>query len=120
MKIVIKRAYAEITAGDGYRVLVDRLWPRGVKKEALALDEWCKDVAPSSELREWFDHDPAKFDEFKARYEKELARTDAALELLGRTDGREVLTLVYAAKNQDLNQAVVLQDYLGRLEQKTD
>lgn len=112
MKIVTKRAYAEVTASDGYRVLVDRLWPRGVKKEALALDEWCKDVAPSSELREWFDHDPAKFEEFKVRYQEELAGSAAPKALLERANGRETLTLVYAAKDPAINHAAVLKEYL--------
>jgi uncharacterized protein YeaO (DUF488 family) len=97
MKITIWRAYGDAHDTDGYRVLVDRLWPRGVKKELLALDEWDKDVAPSTELREWFDHDPAKFDEFRAKYEEELTNSDAPKQLLKRAGEHDTLTLVYAA-----------------------
>lgn len=114
MKIVIKRAY-EASGNDGYRVLVDRLWPRGVKKELLALDEWCKDVAPSPALREWFAHDPAKFEEFSARYTDELEHATAAQELLSRADKYDTLTLVYAARDPKVNHALVLQRYLQRL-----
>lgn len=114
MEVVIKRAYEPADPSDGYRVLVDRLWPRGVKKEVLKLDEWCKDIAPSTELREWFAHDPAKFDEFKVRYQKELRASDAPQELLKRA-GDNKLTLVYSAKDQAMNQAVVLQQYLKEL-----
>lgn len=115
MNITIKRAYNQPAANDGYRVLVDRLWPRGVKKETLALDEWCKDVAPSTELREWFAHDPAKFDEFAARYRSELAHSPAAADLLGRAAGQSALTLIYAAKDLATNHAVVLRDFLSAI-----
>lgn len=114
MDIVIKRAYDAVGEDDGYRVLVDRLWPRGVRKESLALDEWCKDVAPSAELRVWFGHDPAKFDDFSVRYKQELAGSDAAGQLLGRAKGHK-LTLVYAAKDPEVNHARVLQAYLKSL-----
>jgi len=112
MKIEIKRAYDAPAASDGYRVLVDRLWPRGVKKESLALDEWCKDIAPSPELRTWFDHDPAKFEEFSVRYLTELQQSSASQDLLQRAKDHDTLTLVYAAKDPQVNQARVLQDYL--------
>lgn len=115
MKIMIKRAYDTPAADDGYRVLVDRLWPRGIKKEALALDEWDKDVAPSPELRVWFDHDAAKFAEFRSRYEAELAASTAPQQLLDRANGATTLTLVYGAKDPAVNQAVVLQAYLQSL-----
>jgi|GEM_PF-97383 len=115
MKIVIKRAYDEADNDDGYRVLVDRLWPRGVKKELLAVDEWCKDVAPSTELRKWFNHDPAKFKEFTVKYQNELEASTAAQELLGRAKGHATLTLVYSAKDPAVNQAVVLRDYLRNI-----
>lgn len=115
MKIIVKRAYDEVAADDGYRVLVDRLWPRGIKKELLALDEWCKDVAPSTELREWFDHDPAKFDEFAARYQEELRQSSVAQELLKRAESKTRLTLIYAAKDPATNHAVVLRNYLESL-----
>ncbi len=115
MKIIIKRAYEAPAADDGYRVLVDRLWPRGVKKEVLALDEWDKDIAPSTELRKWFGHDPAKFAEFTARYQDELVHSDAPLQLLSRTKGSARLTLIYAAHNPAVNHAVVLRDYLAKM-----
>jgi uncharacterized protein YeaO (DUF488 family) len=115
MKIAIKRAYDGVADSDGYRVLVDRLWPRGVKKELLALNEWDKDVAPSGELRVWFGHDPAKFDQFRAKYEKELKTSDAPQQLLKRAAGKDTLTLVYSAKDTERNQAVVLRDYLSHI-----
>lgn len=114
MDIVIKRAYEPPSGSDGYRVLVDRLWPRGLKKEELSLDEWCKDIAPSTELREWFAHDSAKFDEFKARYLIELQSSGEPKALLARAGGQKI-TLVYAAKDTAVNHAVVLHDYLQRL-----
>lgn len=115
MKINIKRAYDESTPDDGYRALVDRLWPRGVKKELLKLDEWCKDIAPSTELREWFSHDPAKFSKFGAKYQTELKASDLPNELLKRAKGHKTLTLVYSAKDTEHNQAVVLKQYLEQL-----
>lgn len=115
MNIVIKRAYDEAAASDGYRALVDRLWPRGVKKENLKVDEWLKEIGPSTELREWFAHDPAKFSEFKRRYKAELAKNNLAGELLKRAEKSGTLTLVYSAKDTEHNQAVVLADYLKTL-----
>ena len=115
MKIVTKRAYDKPADTDGYRALVDRLWPRGIKKENLAADEWNKDVAPSTELREWFGHDPAKFDEFRKRYIAELKQTDAPQQLLKRAKDSKTLTLVYGAKDTEHNQAHVLQEYLQSL-----
>ena len=112
MKIVIKRAYDKADNNDGYRVLVDRLWPRGIKKEELALDEWCKAIAPSTELRKWFAHDPVKFSEFTAKYTSELEASDAPQELLRRVKNGATLTLVYAAKDPKINHVVVLREYL--------
>lgn len=112
MMIVIKRAYDQPTAGDGYRVLVDRLWPRGVRKESLALDEWCKDIAPSSELRKWFGHDSERLEEFRASYVAELDTSDVPHELLKRAEAHDKLTLIYAAKDPTVNHAVILQEYL--------
>ena len=114
MNIVIKRAYDELSPSDGYRVLVDKLWPRGIKKEALQLDEWCKDVAPSTELRQWFGHDPARFGEFRQSYAAELAASTAPQELMQRAAGHDKLTLVYAAKDPEINHALVLRDYLKK------
>jgi uncharacterized protein YeaO (DUF488 family) len=108
--IRVRRVYEEPSDDDGARVLVDRLWPRGVKKEDAHLDEWAKDVAPSNELRTWYGHDPARFDEFRHRYERELSGSAAreGLEhLRGLADGR-TLTLLTATKAVDLSHAAVL------------
>ncbi len=115
MKIAIKRAYDEPNDDDGYRVLVDRLWPRGVKKEALDVNEWCKDIAPSTALRQWFGHEPEKFEAFRVKYLDELAASSAPQALLQRAKGAPVLTLVYAAKDPQVNHATVLAGYLRSL-----
>lgn len=107
----IKRIYDKPEPADGWRVLVDRLWPRGVSKEEAALDEWLKDTAPSTELREWFDHDPEKFAEFRTKYKHELAHNPAVIAVLRRAKKQSV-TLLYAAKDLKINHAVVLQKYL--------
>lgn len=115
--IRIKRIYEAPSADDGYRVLVDRLWPRGVSKEQANLDLWLKDVAPSSSLRVWFDHKPERFTEFSRKYTAELADNPSINLLLqeARDSGRN-LTLLYGAKNPDVNHALVLQNYLkGKL-----
>ncbi|HEY3486303.1 MAG TPA: DUF488 domain-containing protein [Ilumatobacteraceae bacterium] len=109
--IRLRRAYDAAGDDDGYRVLVDRLWPRGVRRDDLHIDEWCKDLAPSTELRRWFGHDPARWDEFRARYRVELAdHPDVArLADLART---RPITLVYSASDTEHNQAVVLREVL--------
>lgn len=110
--VTTKRAYEPAAAGDGYRVLVDRLWPRGVKKEEAALDLWAKDLAPSPELRKWFGHDPARFEAFAHRYRRELAAAPAREQLaeLVRRATRGRVTLVYGARDEAHNGAVVLKD----------
>lgn len=111
MDIRTRRAYDDMADNDGYRVLIDRLWPRGVAKEDLELDDWCKGVAPSEDLRKWFDHDPDKWDEFQKRYRKELDGNDAYDALLKHArEGR--VTLIYGTKDEDHNNAIVLRDYL--------
>lgn len=110
--IQIKRVYEEASSDDGYRVLVDRLWPRGISKDKANLDEWLKEVGPSSELRQWFGHDPAKYPEFKKRYEKELASNPAFKQLESIAANHPKLTLVYSAHDPEHNQAVVLQSLL--------
>jgi uncharacterized protein YeaO (DUF488 family) len=111
MDIRTRRAYEAMADNDGYRVLIDRLWPRGVTKEELELDEWCKDAAPSTELRKWFNHDPDKWDEFQHRYRKELDGSDAAKALIARAkDGR--VTLIYGAKDKVHNNAEVMRAWL--------
>lgn len=116
-KIVIKRIYDEPAKSDGQRVLVDRLWPRGVSKEDATLNEWYKNVAPSPDLRTWWDHDAKRFDEFAKRYEQELSDDDHADqvdELIELIHNHDRVSLLYAAKDESVNHAVVLQDYLGR------
>jgi uncharacterized protein YeaO (DUF488 family) len=113
----IKRAYEEPERTDGYRVLVDRLWPRGVKKEALELDAWAKDLAPSPDLRRWFGHEPDRFHEFARRYATEL-RAPQARTLLADLAHRAAVgtvTLVYGARDEEHNGAVVLRDALARV-----
>jgi len=113
----MKRIYEAPEKADGFRVLVDRLWPRGVKKEAAQLDAWLKDSAPSPDLRKWFDHDPEKFATFKERYEEELLtnpQTAAAVaEILKQVETTDV-TLVYAARDKEINHVVVLRDFLEK------
>ena len=114
MTLYIKRVYDEPSNEDGFRVLVDRLWPRGVSKDKAKLDEWLKEVGPSNELRKWFGHDPAKYDEFKRRYQKELARNTAFAELERIVKENQTVSLLYSAHDTEHNQAVVLKAYLER------
>jgi uncharacterized protein YeaO (DUF488 family) len=113
MNIRIKRAYEKPDAEDGTRILVDRLWPRGLTKEKARVDLWLKDVAPSTELRKWFAHDPSKWTEFQSRYLKELKRNKERLSLLRQEAAKGTVTLVYGAKDQQHNEAVVLRELLS-------
>lgn len=113
MVFAIKRVYESEDANDGFRVLVDRLWPRGVSKDRADLGEWDKDVSPSPELREWWGHDPARIDEFTARYRSELDANPAAEELLALGTEHARVTLLYGAKDPYVNHAVVLRDWLA-------
>ena len=108
--IRVRRVYEEPSPADGARVLVDRVWPRGLRKDAARLDEWAKDVAPSTELRTWYRHDPAKFDDFRRRYTAELAEpgTRKALARLRALATDRPVTLLTATKNLELSQAAVL------------
>jgi uncharacterized protein YeaO (DUF488 family) len=110
--IRLKRAYEPAASSDGYRVLVDRLWPRGVSKKKAKLDEWAKELAPSAALREWFGHEPTRFVEFRLRYIEELRDNRVRLTALRRRAREGTLTLVYAAHDEDHNDAVVLLDVL--------
>lgn len=110
--IKIKRIYEDSSEDDGYRVLVDRLWPRGVSKEDAKIDEWNKDLAPSTNLRKWFDHKAERFDEFSTRYRKELLMKEDELDKLRDVARSETITLLYGAKDPKLNQAIVLQELL--------
>ena len=107
-----KRAYDAAAAADGFRVLVDRLWPRGVSKDALRIDLWMKDLAPSPELRKWFAHDRARWGEFERRYRAELSGKKDALQTLLDYAANGDVTLVFAAKDEACNNAVVLKSYL--------
>ncbi len=111
MLIGIKRIYDKAEITDGKRILVDRLWPRGVKKSTVNIDLWLKDIAPSDALRKWFAHDPAKWDSFKKKYTEELERNPAVEQLLNIVKNEDV-TLVYAAKDTEHNDAVVLAAFL--------
>ena len=115
--VKLKRAYEAASRGDGYRVLVERLWPRGIRKEALVLDEWRKEVAPSGELRKWFNHDPERWGEFKLRYLKELKETAASeqLQALAARAASRTLTLVFSSRDAEHNNAVVLKGEIERL-----
>ena len=110
----IKRVYAEPGSEDGKRILVDRLWPRGLTKEKARVDVWLKEVAPSTELRKWFGHDPAKWTEFKARYRDELKSHAEQLALLRHEAEQGPITLLYGAKDEEHNEAVVLAARLRR------
>ncbi len=112
--IQIKRVYEPKARGDGVRFLVERLWPRGIKKEDLDARAWLKDVAPSPELRKWFSHDPAKWDEFKARYQAELDKEPEAWKPLLEAARQGTVTLLYSARDTEHNSALLLQQYLER------
>lgn len=108
----VKRVYEDPASGDGYRILVDRVWPRGLRKEEVGLDEWLKEVGPSTELRRWFGHDPDRFAEFAARYRAELEGSAPLARLRDRCREHPVVTLLYGAKDTEHNQAVVLRTLL--------
>ncbi len=114
MSLHIKRAYESHAAEDGFRILIDRLWPRGVSKDAAHIDLWLKDLAPSTELRKWFGHDPERWAEFKKRYHHELggAEQKEALAELRQHMHQGKVTLVYGAKDEEHNDAVALQGFL--------
>jgi uncharacterized protein YeaO (DUF488 family) len=112
--IQLKRVYDEPSKSDGTRILVDRLWPRGLTKEKARVDLWLKEIAPSTELRKWFAHDPAKWPEFKARYKAELKHNASQLALLKQATTRGSTTLLYGAKDTEHNEAVVLNELLNR------
>jgi uncharacterized protein YeaO (DUF488 family) len=118
MKILIKRIYAIPAKSDGFRVLVDRLWPRGISKEHAKIDLWLPDLGPSTALRQWFKHDPARWEEFRRRYLFELkTKRELVAELKGRAK-QGTVTLLYSAKDEEHNQAVALRSYLLRLQDK--
>jgi uncharacterized protein YeaO (DUF488 family) len=110
----LKRVYEPAAASDGYRVLIDRLWPRGVSRERADLDEWDRELAPSTELRQWFGHEPSRFEEFRRRYKRELRPKRSSIAALRRRAGEGRVTLVYAARDAEHNDAVVLAEVLRR------
>lgn len=112
--INLKRIYDPPSHADGKRILVDRLWPRGLKKEDAHIDEWLKDIAPSDALRKWFAHDPDKWTEFKTRYQKELASKADIMKPLREAEKKGVLTLLFSAKDIERNNAVVLKEVIDR------
>ena len=113
MIIQLKRVYEEPAKSDGTRILVDRLWPRGLTKEKARVDLWLKEVAPSNDLRKWFNHDPTKWAEFRARYKSELRHNRTQLTLLKQAVAKGPATLLYGAKDTEHNEAIVLQDLLN-------
>lgn len=110
--IRVKRAYEPASVDDGMRILIDRLWPRGVSKDKAALDEWMKDLAPSTELRQWFGHDPVRWDEFQQRYAAELHQNPEALDRVRALAKTQTITLVYSAHDEEHCNAVVLRNVL--------
>ncbi|HEY4255919.1 MAG TPA: DUF488 domain-containing protein [Candidatus Udaeobacter sp.] len=112
MSIRLKRVYDKPAKSDGYRVLVDRLWPRGVKKNQARIDQWLKDIAPSTKLRKWFGHDPSRWKEFKKRYAAELDDQRDQVEQLARAAKKRTVTLLFGAKDTEHNNAVALKEYL--------
>ena len=114
MKIKIKRVYEKPDKEDGIRILVDRLWPRGLTKEKAGIDLWLKEIAPSTELRKWFGHDPEKWKEFEKRYSDELKKNEGQVSLLKDQMKKGTITLVYGARDEEHNEAMVLKELLNR------
>ncbi len=112
--IKTKRAYDPASEDDGKRVLVDRLWPRGLRKDKARIDEWLKDIAPSTDLRKWYSHDPAKWQEFKKRYRNELEDKKGILDDLKAEAKKTTITLVYSSRERELNNAEALREFLSR------
>ena len=113
MKVKIKRVYENPDKEDGFRILVDRLWPRGLIKEKASIDLWLKDIAPSTELRKWFGHDPGKWEEFRERYRREIKTNGEQASLLKEHMKKGMVTLVYGAKDEEHNEALVLKELFG-------
>ena len=112
MSIAVKRVYEPAAKTDGYRVLIDRLWPRGLKKDDVLLDQWAKELAPSTALRQWFGHEPARWDGFRHRYATELDALAEHWRPLAERAARHVVTLLYGARDEEHNNAVALKAYL--------
>jgi len=114
MPISLKRVYEKPSPEDGKRILVERLWPRGLKKEEAHIDEWLRDLAPSNELRKWYGHDPAKWSQFKEKYWKELAKKQDVVSKLVKECREKKVTFVFAAREQEYNNAVALKEYIEK------
>lgn len=114
MELKLKRVYEKPVQDDGLRVLVDRLWPRGLKKADAAVDLWLKEIAPSDDLRKWFGHDPEKWAQFRSRYRDELKKNEAPVAMLRAKGGKGRVTLLYAAHDEAHNNAVALKDFLEK------
>ncbi len=112
--VKIKRIYDPVSSDDGKRILIDRLWPRGIKKEEAKIDEWLRDVAPSDELRKWFSHDPSKYQEFRKRYGKEVEKKSELLERIKKEAKKETVTLLFSAKDTEHSNATALKEILSR------
>jgi uncharacterized protein YeaO (DUF488 family) len=115
MNIRIKRAYERPAKDDGVRILVDGLWPRGLTKEKASVDLWLKEIAPSTELRKWFGHDPDKWKSFRGRYETEIRHKDYLVEVLKQKAKKGMITLLYGARDEKHNEALVLKQFLERI-----
>ena len=115
MGLKIKRVYDEPAKSDGHRVLVDRIWPRGLKKSEARIDEWLREIAPSTPLRKWFKHDPGKWEQFKKKYAAELEEHRDQVEKLARGARKRSVTLLFSAKDSEHNNAVALKEYLDQL-----
>ena len=116
MNIKIKRVYEPPDRKDGERILVDRLWPRGLTKEKAGVDLWLKEIAPSTELRKWFDHDPEKWQRFRRRYETEIRHKDDLIKVLRQKAREGTITLIYGARDEKHNEALVLKQFLEKME----
>jgi uncharacterized protein YeaO (DUF488 family) len=112
MAVLIKRVYEPAAKGDGYRILIDRLWPRGLSKEKAHVDKWLKEVAPSTELRKWFNHEPEKWEAFRKKYLAELGGSGAFAELLEDIHRHATITLLFGARDEQHNDAVALEQFL--------
>jgi len=112
--IQVKRIYEEPSSGDGERILVDRLWPRGISKDKARLDAWLKDIAPSDGLRKWYGHDPAKWEEFKSRYAAELENKEDALQAIADKAQKGVVTLLFSSREERYNNATALKELIER------
>ena len=117
MQLLLKRVYESASSDDGVRILVDRLWPRGLSKDAAKIDLWLREIAPSTALRRWFNHEPDKWDEFRQRYSAELMENAGAVRSILEKASSSKVTLLFAAKDETRNNAVALREYLVRLEQ---